>query len=161
MPSWIWVDNFSRKIDKDLLVMEVIQWLNDTFVPLGMRPVEDLETGLISNAYSCTLANTICSNLGDPYEDIPVPNRRRMEPIVSVSTDETIIAFSPANEYDGEPIEYMDGTITIQNPKFVEEFVRAFDAGEYQEFVKEPEFKPVPICKCTACKEHGKGDTNV
>ena len=41
------------------LIMKTISWLNNTFVPMGMKPIEDLPEAIPANGNTCVIARVL------------------------------------------------------------------------------------------------------
>jgi len=49
------MNNTALVIDKTELIMDTIKWINDTFVPRGLKPIEDLPRAMPGLGEACVL----------------------------------------------------------------------------------------------------------
>ena len=128
-------------MDKIQLVMNAIKWINDTFVPRGLTPIEDFPQAIPGEGEACVIARIIRTN--------PI------WPDASVSSSHVHLNISgdALGNFDetGNPIDEN----TIDMPEEVREFVRAFDNGEYPELVETPIPQLYsPGCTCIECQQN-------
>ena len=116
--------------------MNTIKWVNDTFVPWGMKPIEDLPEAIPGQGNSCVIAKVLKDNFPD-FENVQVG---------SASIDFNIYL----------PNEDVDSSQWIQNdaikayilseegflnympmPPELTEFIREFDGGRIPELIDE------------------------
>ena len=43
-------------------LVDVIQWINETFVPMGLKPIEDFPKAVPGEGYSCVIAKVLRTN---------------------------------------------------------------------------------------------------
>ena len=54
------------------MIMHTIKWLNDTFVPMGMTPLEDLPKGDVGEPTSCVIAKALTQNFKERVQGLSV-----------------------------------------------------------------------------------------
>ena len=98
------------QFSKSEIIMTTIKWVNDTFTPLGMHPIEDLPKAVPQEGASCVVAQAIKENMD----------------VDSIHVGYIDVAI--ANKDYGDFKHYAF-------PAEVQQFIRGFDSGEYPEFV--------------------------
>ena len=53
------MSNISESPKNTDLIMKTIKWINDTFVPMGMKPIEDLPEDIPANGNTCVIARVL------------------------------------------------------------------------------------------------------
>ena len=100
------------------LITGTLSWLNNTFTKFGMKPIEDLPEAWVCDSYQCVLARALTESLADTYDN--------------VSVGYGSITMSKVYHREGEaPKEY------FEVPMEVSDFIKAFDAGQFPEFIAE------------------------
>ena len=100
------------------LITGTLSWLNNTFTKFGMKPIEDLPEAYLCDSYQCVLARALTTSLEDMYDNISVGYGS--------------ITMSKVYHREGEaPKEY------FEVPMEVSDFIKAFDAGQFPEFISE------------------------
>ena len=124
---------FSKE-NKTNLIMNTIKFINDTFCPLGMKPIEDLPEATPCDGNSCVIAKVITDNFPD---------------FNNVQVGITGIELNPGakdgliNENLGEFLDYPEDDSLwcrgehIDVPKEVGEFIYGFDHGHFPQLVDE------------------------
>lgn len=113
------------------MIMHTIKWMNDTFVPMGMKPLEDLPVGDIGDSRSCVLANALNMNLPDNTYGVHVVP--------------TYIEFVNP-----------DGRLICQDTDIdVQDFIEAFDNQEFPDLMSTSEYDDDDECivdvECVNC----------
>ena len=119
-------------------IMNTIKWVNDTFCPWGLTPIEDLPEAVPGEGNSCVLARV----LKDGFPDIP-----------DVSVGSTLIDFNiydiDSHEWENKRLQdglkelakqndadgdgYLGDKISL--PPDVRNFIREFETGLYPELI--------------------------
>lgn len=100
------------------LITGTLSWFNETFIQYGIKPIEDLPEAWVCNSHRCVLAKALSISLEGKYDDVCVEYN-------SISMNKIHI------DDDEDPIH------SIPLPLNVQEFVKAFDAGEFPELIAE------------------------
>jgi len=114
--------------------MNTIKWVNDTFCPWGMHPIEDLPEAVPGQGNSCVLAKvlkdgfpdlqdvhvgstSIDFNIADPYRDVSdwITDKRLAEHLFPDGHLEDVMYF----------------------PQHISDFIRDFDNGSIRELIDE------------------------
>ena len=114
---------------KRTLKMTVIKWVNDTFVPLGMTPIEDLPLAIPGDGNSCVIAQAIKDipdmqdvQVGTTCIDFNLPEQDNF-------WDESLMQKMEYDEYGRS-----DNDIVFPTPE-VADFIMGFDNGLFPELV--------------------------
>ena len=116
------------------MIMHTIKWMNDTFVPMGMKPLEDLPVGDIGDSRSCVLANALQANMPSDFHGVNV-----------VPT--YIEFYNP------------DGRFICQDTdQDVQDFIEAFDNREFPDLMSDwsKEDYESQDCDCGECGDDGE-----
>jgi len=101
------------------LITGTLSWLNNTFTKFGMKPIEDLPEAYLCDSYQCVLARALTTSLEDMYDNI------------SVGYGSITMSKVSHREQDEIQKEY------FEVPMEVSDFIKAFDAGQFPEFIAE------------------------
>ena len=101
------------------LITGTLSWLNNTFTKFGMKPIEDLPEAWVCDSYQCVLARALTESLADTYDN------------VSVGYGSITMHKIYYDESDEERKKSFDV------PMEVSDFIKAFDAGQFPEFIAE------------------------
>ena len=101
-------------MDKTEVVMNTIKWINDTFVPRGLKPIEDLPRAQPGQGEACVIARVLRTH--------------PRWPSATVSS-----SFVHLN-IDG--IEYESAEQDIDMPEDVRQFIQEFDRGHYPDLIE-------------------------
>ena len=104
------------------LITGTLSWLNNTFTKFGMKPIEDLPEAYLCDSYQCVLARALTTSLEDMYDNISVGYGSIT--MSKVPSRERVGLYEVQKEYFDVPLEVSD-------------FIKAFDAGQFPEFVSE------------------------
>ena len=118
------------------LITGTLSWLNNTFTKFGMKPIEDLPEAYLCDSYQCVLARALTTSLEDMYDNISVGYG---------SITMSKIYYRPDEE---EQRKSFDVPLEVSN------FIKAFDAGQFPEFVSED--SPQKPDECVAYVELGE-----
>ena len=157
------------------LIMKTISWLNNTFVPMGMKPLEDLPEALPAQGNSCVIARVLKDNFRD-FEAVQVGRTG-----IDLMPDAYAQSKTPSNLFNPNLAEHLGGDATSQSfteqaidvPSFVAMFIQEFDNGKIPDLIdKELAIEYMGECEayqvlnigegcgCNYCEEYGRG-TNV
>ena len=100
-------------MDKTEVVMNTIKWINDTFVPRGLKPIEDLPRAHPGQGESCVLARVLRTHPRWPGATVS----------------------SSYIHLNIEGMEYESGETDIDMPEEVRQFIQDFDRGEYPDLI--------------------------
>lgn len=118
----------SNKLKK---VMDTIKWVNDTFVPLGLKPIEDLPKGIPGKGESCVIAQ-ILHEVPDFANAFVGTNRIELNtPLLEQGWVDTEIMnkFTFENEFGIAKEDEID------LPMYIKEFIESYDKGDYPELL--------------------------
>ena len=101
------------------LITGTLSWLNNTFMKFGMKPIEDLPEAYLCDSYECVLARALTTSLEDMYDNISVGYS-------SITMNK--IYYRPDEE---------EQRTSFEVPMEVSDFIKAFDAGQFPEFISE------------------------
>ena len=152
------------KENKTNMIMSTIKFLNDTFCPLGMKPVEDLPEAVPCQGNSCVVAKVIADNFID-FSNVQVGlggielNPGPMDDLENKDLANFI-------EYDSSG-EWPTDNDFINIPEEVKEFIYGYDHGQFPELVSVEEtidrvgaYDAVHVygvdkknCDCSECNE--------
>lgn len=104
------------------LITGTLSWLNNTFTKFGMKPIEDLPEAYLCDSYQCVLARALTTSLEDMYDNISVGYGSIT--MSKVPSRERVGLYEVQKEYFDVPLEVSD-------------FIKAFDAGQFPEFIAE------------------------
>ena len=144
------------KRDKTNMVMATIKWVNDTFTPFGLKPIEDLPEAIPGQGNACVIAKVIKDGLPDldnvhvgvTSVDLNAPNGRDItNPMLYEALDYQGTAY---NEYAKNDI--------LEVPEEVGDFIRHFDAGSFPELI-DVENTICSIGECETFHTYKIGDT--
>ena len=90
----------------------IMSWVNDTFVPLGMKAVEDLPKAIPGCGESCVIAKAIADGFGDKIEGVHVG-------LSSVTLD----------------FKDWESHHEVENPQDVGTFILAFDDLKFPDLI--------------------------
>ena len=121
------------------LITGTLSWLNNTFTKFGMKPIEDLPEAYLCDSYQCVLARALTTSLEDMYDNISVGYGSIT--MSKVPSRERVGLYEVQKEYFDVPLEVSD-------------FIKAFDAGQFPEFVSED--SPQKPDECVAYVELGE-----
>lgn len=100
------------------LITGTLSWLNETFIQYGMKPIEDLPEAWVCDSHKCVLAKALSIGLEYKYDNVCVEHTSIDMNKIHVDDDEN-------------PIH------SIPLPLNVQEFIKAFDAGQLPELIAE------------------------
>ena len=101
-------------MDKTALIMGTIKWINDTFVPRGLKPIEDLPRAQPGQGEACVIARILRTHPKWP----------------NASVTSSFIHLN----IDG--IEYESAEQDIDMPEEIRQFIQDFDRGEYPDLIE-------------------------
>ena len=104
------------------LVMDTIKWINDTFTPYGMQPVEDLLEGETGEPNSCVIARTLVHGF----------NSKGYSVEASVQHDNVTLEGMGVHDMESEDMDEY-GRIRVYNPTHIGRFIQLFDENQYPE----------------------------
>ena len=107
------MNNTALVIDKTELIMDTIKWINDTFVPRGLKPIEDLPRAMPGLGEACVLARVLRTN-----------------PMWSSATVSAYDIHLNMSGYDYESEE-----TNIRMPEEVRQFIYDFDRSKYPDLI--------------------------
>ena len=102
-------------MDKTEVIMNTIKWVNDTFVPKGLKPIEDLPRAQPGQGEACVLAKILRTHPRWP----------------SATVSSSYVHLN----IDG--IDYGSAEQDIDMPEEVRMFIADFDRGEYPDLIEE------------------------
>ena len=107
--------------------MNAIKWVNDTFVPFGLKPIEDLPEAVPSQGNSCVIAKILKDGFPE-LKDVHVGSQRIDFNIIEDDVDaiENVWLKEMLQE---DSILYM--------PQAIQEFIQEFDYGHIPELIDE------------------------
>ena len=116
-------------MSKTETIMNTIKWINDTFVPKGLKPIEDLPQALPGSGGSCVIARVLQVN--PKWEN------------ANVSTSSVNLRLE--YNYEDKTGNYEDINGEIRNrlieesfidiPEDIRLFIADFDRGDYPELI--------------------------
>ena len=114
---------YYAETEQNLINLEqwTLEWINETFVPLGLTPIQELPKGIPMDGSSCVLGKVLNDGL---------PCKQNKEWWVGTKWVDV------PDEYITNPEE------GIEMPLYVQEFVEAFDDGCYPDLQDKPEDNP-------------------
>ena len=144
------------KREKTNMVMATIKWVNDTFTPFGLKPIEDLPEAIPGQGNSCVIARVIKDGLPDlPHVHVGVTSIDLNAPI---GRDITNNMLYNALGYEGTAYnEYAKNDI-VDVPQEVGDFIRHFDYGSFPELI-DVEGTIDNVGECEAFHTYKIGDT--
>ena len=126
---------------KTEVIQKVITWVNETFTPYGLKPIEDLPKSLPADGSYCVLANVLKEipdfsevHVGAFEIDLRLPTYKK-------DMQDSKLANMFTWE-DGNGYEYCSDD-TIDVPTEVSDFIEAFDRGDFPEFIDIEQLKSV------------------
>ena len=114
---------------RNSLTMKVIKWVNDTFVPFGLTPIEDLPRAIPGDGNSCVIANVIKEIPDFQNVEVGVTCIDLFPPEVDNFLDESLIEKLEYNEFGDT-----DNDIIYPEPD-IADFILAFDKGLYPDLI--------------------------
>ena len=141
------------KREKTNMVMATIKWVNDTFTPFGLKPIEDLPEAIPGQGNSCVIAKVIKDGLPDlPYVHVGVTSVDLNAPD---GKDITNPMLYDALDYSDRDYARND---VLEVPEEVGEFIRQFDFGSFPELI-DVENTIANVGECEAFHTYNIGDT--
>ena len=123
-------------MDKTQIIMNTIKWVNDTFVPKGLTPIEDLPKAAPGEGNYCVFAKVL--NTVPAFDNVTV-GYRNIELNVHASDFSVSDIKSSAgvlDYFDWDENGYATDS-TFEIPEDVQTFISNFDRGEYPELMDE------------------------
>lgn len=115
--------------------MNTIKWINDTFVPRGLSPIEDLPQALPGAGGSCVIARVLQTN--PKWENANVSTSSINLRLEIEELDKTGNYESLNNVLINDLMEES----FIDLPEDIRQFIADFDKGDYPEFINIEEVK--------------------
>ena len=129
------MSNISESPKNTDLIMKTIKWINDTFVPMGMKPIEDLPEAIPANGNTCVIARVLKNGFRE-FGDVQV-GRHGIElfPTINISSPSEL-----GNSVIASHLEWsndMQAFEEISLPPYVSNFITEFDNGKIPELIDE------------------------
>jgi len=105
--------------------MNTIKWVNDTFCPWGLTPIEDLPEAVPGQGNSCVIAKVLKDGFSE-LENVHVG---------STSIDFNIFDGDLEDIQDARLKEMLELDENISLPQDVRTFIRDFDSGKFPELI--------------------------
>ena len=105
--------------------MHTIKWVNDTFCPWGLTPIEDLPEAIPGQGNSCVIAKVLKDGFAE-LENVHVG---------STSIDFNIFDGDLEDIQDARLKEMLELDESIYLPQDVRMFIRDFDCGKFPELI--------------------------
>jgi len=102
--------------------MNVIQWINETFVPMGLKPIEDLPKAVPGEGNFCVIAKVLRTNPNWPKAFVSSSH-------INLELDYGCGNVSP------EAVKELIQAAYISLPPEIVIFLNQFDKGEYPELM--------------------------
>ena len=111
--------------------MNTIKWVNDTFVPWGMKPIEDLPEAIPGQGNSCVIARV----LKDSFPELNSVQVGARTIDLNIFEDEVDTIKNPELQEFIRQVGVEHDQLEI--PYEVTEFIQAFDRGDITELIDE------------------------
>jgi len=112
-------------------IMNTIKWVNDTFVPWGMKPIEDLPEAIPGQGNSCVIARV----LKDSFPELNSVQVGARTIDLNIFEDEVDTIKNPELQEFIRQVGVEHDQLEI--PYEVTEFIQAFDRGDITELIDE------------------------
>ena len=108
-------------------IMNTIKWVNDTFCPWGLTPIEDLPEAVPGQGNSCVLAKVLKDGFPE-LEDIQVG---------STSIDFNVYDSALEEMQNARLKEMLELNENFLMPQEIRDFIREFDYGHIPQLIDE------------------------
>ena len=111
------------------VIQKTISWINETFVPMGLNPIEDLPKACPGKASYCVIAEALKTN--PKWKQVNVLGH-----IVNLNLGAAYIAKVGGYKHaDANIVRQLNDASVIDIPQEVSNFITGFDKGEYAELI--------------------------
>ena len=119
-----------KEMSKTQTIMNTIKWINDTFVPRGLKPIEDLPQAMPGDGYSCVIAMVLHSNPKWEHANVSTSSIN-----LALQYEYSQDTYDNDKLYNEEVMAQLVQESYIDIPEEVRQFIADFDRGDYPELL--------------------------